>query len=246
MPGTGQATEGNDGEGFPERAPWKDPQGVATSNEPQAAGQSYSHVDRTLQELVEQQRQLELKRQLLILKQQGLTTNTTSSCPDLVYAELLRAPALLPGAKSEYLSPPSSASSSLPTPPLPMPSTPSFGPESLHADLLLSTASLTPIPTEQMIPELVANDGDYANEYEGARPGTGARKESDLNQETIEPMYESGPSANAAVPDVLYMPFPTAGVDWAQRRQDNHPNAIVDASYTRHNNKQLMISNQLK
>lgn len=213
--GASQVGQGGDGRRFAERAQWKDPQCVAIRNEPQVVEQSYSHVDRTLQELVEQQRQLEQKRQLLVLKQHGLTTNTTNTTtgsPDLVSSEQLRAPALLPGAKSEYLSSPSSTSSSSPTPPLPMSSTPSFNPESLYADLLLSTASLTPIPTVQMIP-LVANDGGYADGYEGVRSGAGTRKESDLNQEMVEPMYGSGPPVSAAVQDVVYMPSHSAGME---------------------------------
>lgn len=152
-PGTGQATEGNDGEGFSERVQRMGQQGVATSNEPQEVEQSYSHVDRSLQELVEQQRQLEQKRQLLILKQHGLTTNTTNtttSSLDLVSAEQLRAPALIPDAKLEYL-PPLSISSSSPAPLMPSSSTSSFSPESLYTDLLLSTAGLTPIPTVQIM-----------------------------------------------------------------------------------------------
>ncbi|KAG9061054.1 hypothetical protein KI688_007683 [Linnemannia hyalina] len=175
--GVSQAGQGGDGGGFAERAQWKGPQGVAIKNDPQAVEQDYSHVDRTLQELVEQQRQLEQKRQLLMLKQKGLTTNTTTTSPDQVSSEQPRAPAVLTHTKSEYHHPPpSSTSSSSPTPPLPMSSTPTFNPETLYADLLLSTAGLTTKPTVQVVPGLVVYDGDYADEYEGAHPGTGARK----------------------------------------------------------------------
>ncbi|KAF9154785.1 hypothetical protein BG015_011967 [Linnemannia schmuckeri] len=233
------STQNNDGE-VAESVQWKGPQGVATSNEPQATEQHFDYVDRTLQELVEQQRQLEHRRHLLILKQQGLTPNTTNTdidttSLDLVSVEKLRAPAVLPGAKSEYFPPPPSTTATPPTPPLLLPSTPSFSPETLYADLLLSTAGVTSKPTVQSVPGLVVYDGDfvrdnYADEYEGARSGAGARKESDLEQEMVEPMCGPSPTLNSAISDLVYVPSPNVGMDWIRQQQPNHPHVVVSSS----------------
>ncbi|KAF9154786.1 hypothetical protein BG015_011968 [Linnemannia schmuckeri] len=231
--GADQAGQGDVGVESSEKGPWKEPQGVTTKHDPQATEQDYNYVDKTLQELVEQQRQLEHKRQLLILKQQGLTTNGSSIDIDttsqgLVSVEQLRGPAVLPGAKSEYLPPLPSTSSSSPTstPQLSMSSTPLPSPESLYADLLLSTAALTTKPTVQMIPSLVANDGNYVDGYEGARQGVSVGKESDLEQ-MIEPIYGPVQTVSNVIPDVVYMPSLDAGVDWTKHQQDNHPHTIA-------------------
>jgi hypothetical protein len=51
-------------------------------NNPQAALYDYSDVNTTLQELVEQQRELEQKRQFLVLKHQGLSAVSSITSVD--------------------------------------------------------------------------------------------------------------------------------------------------------------------
>ncbi|KAG0306245.1 hypothetical protein BGZ97_000813 [Linnemannia gamsii] len=179
--GRPQAGQGDDNEAVAERGGLcKDPQGIATRDDPYATEQNYNNVDRSLQELVEQQRQLEQKRQLLILKQQGLATNGTDTDVDtsslnLVSGELPRAPAFLLGAKTEYQPPFPAIETPTPTPAILPPSKPSFSPDTLYTDLLLSTANLNMKPTVHTAPESVVYDvetagGDgYADRYEGAR-----------------------------------------------------------------------------
>ncbi|KAF8938498.1 hypothetical protein BGZ47_008556 [Haplosporangium gracile] len=238
--GAGKAKKDEDGAETTKRAQWKDPQGVTAKHDPHAAEQDHDYVDKTLQELVNQQRQLEHKRQLLILKQQGLATNATSIdfdtiSQDLVSVEQLRAPAVFPDAKSEYIPPHPSTTATSPTPPLLLSSTPSFSPETLYADLLLSTADLATKLTVQSVPGLVMYDGDsardgYADGYEGARPGAVTRRESDLDQETVEPICGPSPVVNNSIPDLVYVPSPNVGMDWIRQQQPNHPHAVNNAT----------------
>lgn len=177
---TDQTGQGGGGCETPGRRLCKNPQCHTTRNDPHATEQDYDHVDRSLQELVEQQRQLEQKRQLLILKQQGLSKNGSNTDCDtsslhLASGELTRAPAILQGAKTEYQLPSPATATLTPTPTPLQSSRPSFSPDSLYADLLLSTASLTVKPTVHTAPDSVAyNDelagsNEYADRYEGAR-----------------------------------------------------------------------------
>jgi hypothetical protein len=59
----------------------------------------------------------------------------------------------------------------------------------------------------------------------------GPRRESEMVQDVIEPMYESSPTVNNAIPDLVYESSPDVGMDWTKQQQSNHPHAIVDPSY---------------
>ncbi|KAG0316497.1 hypothetical protein BGZ97_006797 [Linnemannia gamsii] len=59
----------------------------------------------------------------------------------------------------------------------------------------------------------------------------GQQKESELVQDLIEPMYESSPAVNNAIPDLVYIPPPNVGMDWTKRQQSNHPHTFIEPQH---------------
>lgn len=151
---------------------WKDdPQwSAAPRHGPKVAKQIVANaVDRTLQELVEQQRELEQKRQLLVLKHQGLATSDSEASltqhQHLQQQQPVRAPAFFAGAKTEYISPPPPTPASIPLPPSTLVSS-----ESFYTDILLSTTSMTSKPTVHAV---TRSQGDYFTSTTGAGASDG-------------------------------------------------------------------------
>ncbi|KAG0316502.1 hypothetical protein BGZ97_006802, partial [Linnemannia gamsii] len=218
---------GTNGVDATERGLWKGPKDGAFESDPQGTRQDYTDADMTLQELVNQQQDLEQKRQLLMLMQQGLTMDAASSI--LESSQQFRGPAAVSGDQSDYYLPPPPPSMPTPTQPLgrPMRNSPGYSnSESLTGDVVSKR------PTVQAMPGLVVYESDgadgYADGYVGARLLDDVRRESDLTQETIEPTYGTSPTVNNAIPDLVYAASPDVGMGWTRQQKDNHPHSLVD------------------
>jgi hypothetical protein len=218
---------GTNGVDATERGLWKGPKDGAFESDPQGTRQDYTDADMTLQELVNQQQDLEQKRQLLMLMQQGLTMDAASSI--LESSQQFRGPAAVSGDQSDYYLPPPPPSMPTPTQPLGRPMRNSSGysnSESLTGDVVSKR------PTVQAMPGLVVYESDggdgYSDGYVGARLLDDVRPESDLTQETIEPTYGTSPTVNNAIPDLVYAASPDVGMGWTRQQKDNHPHSLVD------------------
>jgi hypothetical protein len=53
------------------------------------------------------------------------------------------------------------------------------------------------------------------------------KKESEMAQEAIEPIYGPSSPVNCAIPDVVYEPSSDVGMDWVKQQQMNNPHAIL-------------------
>jgi hypothetical protein len=213
------------------KGPWRDPHGSAAiagaiTNDPHSPIHDYADVNRTLQDLVQQQQELELRRQLLVLQQYGLPSGTSlTSSP-------IRGPSMYAAMTSNYHPPP-------PTGSPPLSSTRFDGTASLHSDTI-STGVLSNGRTVQAVSGSLVMDGDYGNDgyvdgYDGSRFGPPVRRSSDLEQDSAEPIYRPSPAGAVAAgsgsntyPDVVYMVSPDVGMNWARRQHGNHPHTCAD------------------
>ncbi|KAG0277134.1 hypothetical protein BGZ97_009951, partial [Linnemannia gamsii] len=56
----------------------------------------------------------------------------------------------------------------------------------------------------------------------------GPRRESEIVQDVIEPLYGPSPTVCNSIPDLVYEPSPDVGMEWTKQQQGNHPHAVVD------------------
>ncbi|KAF9902124.1 hypothetical protein EC991_005264 [Linnemannia zychae] len=89
-----------------------------------------------------------------------------------------------------------------------------------------TTESMFPLPPtspHQPIPEPVLYSPEDLNDRRTVQavftpPGIMSLRESDLAQDTIEPVYGPSPEVNFDIPDLVYVPPPNVGMDWTKQR----------------------------
>lgn len=161
-------------------------------------------LERTLQELQDQEKKLEHQKKELNQKRQLLVMQHRESNPSLP-TDQKRGPTAFTDDKAEFIPlPPPGAS------PGPSKSV-SYSPENLSERRTVQAVSG---PVDMYHRESYIDDGP--------------RRESELGQEMIEPIYVPSPTVNNAIPDLVYIPPPNVGMDWTKQQQANHPHALVD------------------
>ncbi|KAF9922834.1 Acyl-CoA-binding domain-containing protein 5 [Linnemannia zychae] len=183
----------------------KDPQDTGAKNDNPDFEQDHGDVDKALQELVKQQRELDQQRHLLMQKQQRLIDTNPPDDIDVNYvapppaSHIPRAPAYIGGAKTEYRSP-------SPSPPLE-----SATAKTLSSEELVSVPARTPpafpdsfyenlILPSSAKPTVQAGSGGhgYNNGYSNTTAAVGSSGSEDNHQEAHElHMYGPGDNINA-------------------------------------------------
>ncbi|KAF9899725.1 hypothetical protein EC991_008417 [Linnemannia zychae] len=166
-------------------------------------------LEQTLKELEQEQQELDKQRRFLEQQHQQETTPRSSSSLEV------RGPKAQVSDRAEIF----------PIPPLP----PRYSSNS-KLSAPQSTENLSDRRTVQAYYGHVGrhdeSDGDV---------GVETRRQSELTQDKIEPLYGPGPEVNSAIPDLIYVPPP--GLIQTTPQQGNHPHAVIDAIVGQDNSK---------
>ncbi|KAF8932934.1 hypothetical protein BGZ47_011098 [Haplosporangium gracile] len=94
-----------------------------------------------------------------------------------------------------------------------------------------------PTGPHQPIPEPIIYSAEYLRDRRTVQAvplyhaSDGPRKESEMEQDVIETIYEPSPEVNHAIPDLAYLPSLDIGMDWPRQHQFNHPQTVVGTLY---------------
>ncbi|KAF9902123.1 Acyl-CoA-binding domain-containing protein 5 [Linnemannia zychae] len=161
-----------------------------------------SELERTLKELEDKRNEIEDQKKELDLKRELLVQQHQQSSQ--MQSALKRASKPMVGESYMLLSPPSAPHQLIPEPI-------SYSHEDLNSRRTVQGV-FGPIDMYQ---------GDC---YADHNP----RRESDMAQDVIEPMYGPSSPVNSAIPDVVYHASPDVGMEWTKQHQDGHPHAVID------------------
>ena len=168
-------------------------------------------LEQTLLELQDQEQQLEDQRKELDQKRQLLVLQHRESNPRLP-TDQKRGPIAFMDDKAKFF-------------PLLPPSPLRFSPSAVYS-VVYSAENLNDRRTVQAVSGPV--DMYQREDYVDDSP----RRESELAQDVIEPMYGPSPTVSNSIPDLVYEPSPDVGMDWTKQQQGNHPHALIDPSFT--------------
>ncbi|KAG0272722.1 hypothetical protein BGZ95_011498, partial [Linnemannia exigua] len=93
----------------------------------------------------------------------------------------------------------------------PLPPPPRLSPDATH---LMSYSA------ERLINNRTVQATSSADLYHG---DGGSKRECEMAQDEIEPIYGPSPKVNIAVPDLVYVPPPNIGMNWTKQQLNNHP-----------------------
>jgi hypothetical protein len=164
-------------------------------------------LQQTLRELEAEEKELEEQQKEIDQKRQLLVLQhkvTCSSAPSAVK----RGPTAFIFDVTEVISTPTTL--------------PQFSPETLYSTSF-PPESFKDRRTVQAAPVDMYQGDSYVE--------VGPRRESELAQDVIEPVYEPSPRVNSAIPELVYEASLNVGMDWTKQQRCNHPHTVVDPEY---------------